>query len=962
MAAGSGTTVARLRILFTGDLSEYNAALKKAKSEGDAAAKTLGRTFKQALTGLPKDLLVGIHSMTLKSLSEDAKHLGTALKNAFTTAPHKVFTASLNGVKKTLGTLKSAAGDVFKGMAMGAGIAAFQDLTRVVSDLMHMIPDLISQGKDYGQMVADIVHATGASGEDASTLAASIKFLDPGEVKNLVQLTAQFSKNVLGSSIEAGKLTPVIQLLKKAAGLSVDYAGNILKANGELANQVEALDLIRSAISKNADGISKLRIEAMMQGRGGPKVFLDYFRLTDADMVKLKADWQAQGLIITTEQAKLAEDTNREMRRLGNSITGVGMQIFNALAPELNRIISTIADFITSNLNNIKNFVASAASAVLGFVGELMGVTDQMQAFTAGIGGVAPAISAAAQAGALAQSQLDELDAEWLATGKAAAAAEESAGAATRDTSKAIDDQIAAVQRLDAAQEKVYQREAKRLADIYGAQLLSLDADEKALDAARAKEDLALQLLGAQEDLRRAQTAGPGGTIDLDAQREARAKILAIEAEQREATRVADLAAKRKALEDVKAYIESIATLESASENKKALAKNLATRKAALEAQRVAALAAGDTTGAEQIAARIAAITAAEERTQAAIHNAAKQTALQKQLADIATVTTAVKSATRTQYETTHKNLEQQIADANALVVKEKKALSDRGRAVQHELGPGGVEQGAIESARQAGVKFAKDFKEAIFGAPEDNGHGGLVGAFETLGTTIGNVATTIGTLFAPLVEAWGNVPDELKGILSGAIIGALVSGGNPIAVFAGAIAGGTLQLAGIAQGTEKEKESLLTNAAAWVATNPSLDAYKAAMKAVQDALDDPVTSLAARATLLKLMNLLVTAYEKAYFGGTGGHSATGQYASGGLAGTHGRERATLGERGAEWVINAPALRALASLNRSPAMALAAVAGGGGGYGGQPAVIRLEIGGRPLLDYVDQNLAYRRRP
>jgi hypothetical protein len=33
------------------------------------------------------------------------------------------------------------------------------------------------------------------------------------------------------------------------------------------------------------------------------------------------------------------------------------------------------------------------------------------------------------------------------------------------------------------------------------------------------------------------------------------------------------------------------------------------------------------------------------------------------------------------------------------------------------------------------------------------------------------------------------------------------------------------------------------------------------------------------------------------------------------------------------------------------------------GYGGAaPAVIRLEIGGRPLMDYIDENLAYRRRP
>jgi hypothetical protein len=77
------------------------------------------------------------------------------------------------------------------------------------------------------------------------------------------------------------------------------------------------------------------------------------------------------------------------------------------------------------------------------------------------------------------------------------------------------------------------------------------------------------------------------------------------------------------------------------------------------------------------------------------------------------------------------------------------------------------------------------------------------------------------------------------------------------------------------------------------------------------------------------------------------------------MIGSGGRGLGLFGALGAEWVINAPALRALASLNRNPATALAAVAGGGSG--GSPAVIRLEIGGRPLLDYMDEHLEYRRR-
>lgn len=42
-----------------------------------------------------------------------------------------------------------------------------------------------------------------------------------------------------------------------------------------------------------------------------------------------------------------------------------------------------------------------------------------------------------------------------------------------------------------------------------------------------------------------------------------------------------------------------------------------------------------------------------------------------------------------------------------------------------------------------------------------------------------------------------------------------------------------------------------------------------------------------------------------------------------------------------------------------PAQALAAVAGAGPGSG-SPVVIRLEIGGRPLVDYIDEHLNWRR--
>ena len=48
MATSGGATVARLRFEFLGDLTGYRSALKAAKSEGDAAAKSMGQGFKDA--------------------------------------------------------------------------------------------------------------------------------------------------------------------------------------------------------------------------------------------------------------------------------------------------------------------------------------------------------------------------------------------------------------------------------------------------------------------------------------------------------------------------------------------------------------------------------------------------------------------------------------------------------------------------------------------------------------------------------------------------------------------------------------------------------------------------------------------------------------------------------------------------------------------------------------------------
>ena len=736
-ASGSGTTVARLRIEFIGDLKGYQDSIKQAKTEGDAAAKTLGAALKDAykppaggfLGYLIKDLKDGM-GLT-NSLKEAAKGLKSVIGSITMSALHTSATA----VGKVLNSLKSAAKDVFKGLAIGAGIAAFQDLTRVVSDLVHVIPDLITQGREYGQMVADIIHTTGASGEEASKLVAAMKFLNPGEVNNMVQLMGQMGKNILGISATPGKLTPITQELVRYNVVQVDLNGNILKANGEIANQVEQLDLLRSGFSKMTDQQRKTQMEASLGGRGGFKPFADYFRLSDADWAKLVADWEKQGLIITTEQAKVAEDAGRESRRLGNAIAGIGISLFNALGPQINALLSTIADQVTLHMNDIKTAVGQAASNILGFVQGLIGGVGLVDAFTASIGNTTPAISANAMALQDAQSQLltyDATQAANTATTDANTQATEAAAAATKANADAlqaakdaVDKQITALKALADQQDKTYRLGLAAINAELDAQLKLMDAQDAARAKANRDRDLAIQLAAAQEDLRKAldtSTASTNthpGVVDFAAEEKAQRDIAAIRGQMAENVRADAEAANRAGIQSTKDYVAATdAILQNADLSQASKKIRLARQEAALRK----AGAGGVGATADQTI-ELTAVLAAEKRLTDRANTDKKLSALDAKKAELDAETALVVKAVTTQKDTTRQGIVDQIAQYEKLVAEETKQHE---LAIAHMIGPAVPNDvSAFGSAATAAQKFGASVRGFLFG---EDGKPGIVG------------------------------------------------------------------------------------------------------------------------------------------------------------------------------------------------------------------------------------------
>ena len=120
--------------------------------------------------------------------------------------------------------------------------------------------------------------------------------------------------------------------------------------------------------------------------------------------------------------------------------------------------------------------------------------------------------------------------------------------------------------------------------------------------------------------------------------------------------------------------------------------------------------------------------------------------------------------------------------------------------------------------------------------------------------------------------------------------------------------------------------------------------AWDKEIKALQTQLDKhPVAWATMNAEILKLLKDAEAPY-----------AAAGSKI--GAAFTGGVTKASGGLINLPSIATTPKYTAASPVTASAAPAFALADGGAL----QPAIIRLEIGGRPLLDYVDQNLAYRR--
>src|SRR3990167_3926157 len=268
-------------------------------------------------------------------------------------------TATLNRIEGSTKRLDSAFGSLLNRLKTGIQWHILNNimnsLDRAFRALKNAIPDLIARGEDWARTVDDIADKTGLAAERASTLAAVQLYLT-GNTGALARGLIQLARSAVDSSDKFAKM-----------GIAVR------DSNGRLLDAWTILGNIRRRISETGSSLLTTNAAQKAFGRGSGEL-LDLLKLSQREWRIYAADARRAGLVLDEAALRAAEQWERTRRRLDASITGIGSQLLNRLAPLLTSIVDGITSAIHQNLDNIVRFLSQVAAFILSTFGALFGI------------------------------------------------------------------------------------------------------------------------------------------------------------------------------------------------------------------------------------------------------------------------------------------------------------------------------------------------------------------------------------------------------------------------------------------------------------------------------------------------------------------------------------------------------------------------------------------------------------
>ncbi len=260
-------------------------------------------------------------------------------------------------------------------MAVGAKamVAAF-----FASRIFAFLTTGFSQAADEA---AKFAKSTGVSVEMYQALGHAVQ-LSGGDIADLQKGLAQLGKRAL-------EVTQGNKTLKKQFG---ELGLEVTDASGKLKNQDQLLFEIADRFKAMEDGSKKTGLAMQLLGRSGAKL-IPLFNEGSEGIRKMTEEAQRLGIVLTKEQAAIAENFNDELLRSKSVLIGVRNQIAVRLLPVITRNLEKFrawameSDNLQRALGRLKAAAIAAALALAAIKITKLGV-----AFAAAL----PAIKVAA--------------------------------------------------------------------------------------------------------------------------------------------------------------------------------------------------------------------------------------------------------------------------------------------------------------------------------------------------------------------------------------------------------------------------------------------------------------------------------------------------------------------------------------------------------------------------------------
>lgn len=242
---------------------------------------------------------------------------------------------------------------------------------------------------------AKFAKATGVSVETYQALGHAVK-LSGGEVADLDKSLQQLGKRALEAS--QGNKT----LRKQFRTLGVD----VKDSSGKLKNQDVLLLEVADRFAAMEDGSRKTGMAMQLFGRTGAKL-IPLFNEGSKGIKKMTDEAKKLGIVLTKEQAAIAEQFNDELLRSKSVLIGVRNQIAVRLLPVISKNLeafrrwATEGDNLSRALERVKKAAIAAAVAFVALKATKLGIAfaamlPALKTAVVLLGGVARAAASAA--------------------------------------------------------------------------------------------------------------------------------------------------------------------------------------------------------------------------------------------------------------------------------------------------------------------------------------------------------------------------------------------------------------------------------------------------------------------------------------------------------------------------------------------------------------------------------------